>query len=201
MKRKISLLVVAIFMLSLMVLFTSCAPKVESIELSETQIELKPGESKLVTYNISPIKASDAEVSWSSSNESVATVNSAGEIVAKAEGNCKITIKPGDKTDSVDVNVVLTPEMLMAEGKYKEAYEKADATKKADVADANLVAYISQMCVDSLKDSKSFELRDAWVNHGEDNTHQIVLKVAANNSYGNTVINYWLYSYLLDMQH
>jgi hypothetical protein len=51
------------------------------------------------------------------------------------------------------------------------------------------------MCVNSLKDSKSFELRDAWVNHGDDNTHQIVLKVAANNSYGNTVINYWFYSY------
>jgi len=92
--------------------------------------------------------------------------------------------------------MIVTTEELLAEGNYIEAYEKADSSsEKEEIADANLVAYISQMCVDALKDSKSFELRDAWVNHGEEDTCQIVLKVAANNSYGNTVINYWFYSY------
>lgn len=92
--------------------------------------------------------------------------------------------------------MIVTTEELLAEGNYIEAYEKAESSsEKEEIADANLVAYISQMCVDSLKDSKSFDLREAYVNHGDDDTCQIVLKVAANNSYGNTVINYWIYTY------
>ena len=95
----------------------------------------------------------------------------------------------------------VTTEELLAEGNYIEAYEKAESSsEKEAIADENLVAYISQMCVDALKDSKSFDLREAYVNHGDDDTCQIVLKVAANNSYGNTVINYWIYTYDKDEQ-
>ena len=92
--------------------------------------------------------------------------------------------------------LIETPEELLAEGNYIEAYEKSDDYyEKQRILDENLVAYISEMCVDTLKDSYSFQLRDAWVNRGDDNTRQIVLKVAANNSYGNIVINYWMFTY------
>ena len=130
MTRKICLFVVAILMLCAMVSFVGCSIMVESIELSETQIELMPGESKLVTYNIFPMEASDAKVKWSSSNESIATVNSAGEIVARREGECRITVTAGQYKDSIDVKVAFTPEKLMAEGKYKEAYAKATSAEK-----------------------------------------------------------------------
>ncbi len=88
--------------------------------------------------------------------------------------------------------IFVSVEDLCAQGNYVEAYEKANDDEKSDVEAANAVAFCSALCVDSLKDSKSFELREAWY---DPSTYGITLKVAANNSYGNTVINYWYYSW------
>lgn len=88
--------------------------------------------------------------------------------------------------------ILITPEKLMAEGNFAEAYEKADAVEKPQVKATNAVAVCSAMCVDVLKDSASFDLRDAWY---DSSTGAVTLKVAGNNSYGNTVINYWYYTW------
>jgi len=142
MKRKISLFMALITVLMCVtIMFTGCTPKVESISLSETTLSLKPGETKNVTYTILPSKAADTEVTWSSSNNSVATV-SGGKITAKAEGECKITVRAGEKSASVKVTVILTPEMLIAEGKYLEAYKKAPATQKNMILAENVIGYI-----------------------------------------------------------
>lgn len=86
--------------------------------------------------------------------------------------------------------LLITPEKLMAEGDYIAAYEKADEEQKDDIIKANAVAFCSALCKDSLKDSESFNLREAWY---REDTYSVILTVAANNSYGNTVINYWYY--------
>lgn len=79
----------------------------------------------------------------------------------------------------------------LTEGNYKDAYKIADTTKeKNDVKFENIAAYCSNICVGKLKDETSFHLVTAW----KDNKN-IVLKVKANNSYGNSIINYWLFSY------
>lgn len=83
-------------------------------------------------------------------------------------------------------------EELCAQGNYEKAYEKADSGEKKDVIAENNVAVCCAITVDSLKDSKSFDLREAWYNAEKG---YVVLKVGANNSYGNTVINYWLFTY------
>ena len=88
--------------------------------------------------------------------------------------------------------LLVTPEKLMEKGDYITAYEKASSDEKSEIEAANAVAVCSAKCVDSLKDSDSFELREAWYNP---TTYGLTLKVAANNSYGNKVINYWYYSW------
>ncbi len=198
--RKICLFVVAILLLGAMASFVGCAIMVESVELSESQIELKPGESKLVTYNIFPMEASDTKVKWSSSNESVATVNSAGEIVARTEGDCRITITAGQHTDSIDVKVALTPEMLMAEGKYKEAYDKATSDEKNKVLAENVLAVLSEESSYKFKNPRSFMLQEgyyyAW---NGDSTgafgQQAVLHVTGTNSYGAAISSYLVWAY------
>ena len=87
--------------------------------------------------------------------------------------------------------LLITPASLMEKGDYIAAYEKANADEKTAVAEANAVAVCSALCVDSLKDAESFDLREAWYS----STHSVVMKVAANNSFGNTVINYWYYTW------
>lgn len=92
--------------------------------------------------------------------------------------------------------IVLVPEIFksaddyMALGNYEKAYSVAKADDKDDVFAENAVAVCSNMASEGLKDSASFELRDAWYQEGK-----IILLVAGNNSYGNKVTNYWYYTY------
>lgn len=99
----------------------------------------------------------------------------------------------------VVLGVIFVPKLFksaedyMAMGNYEKAYSTASKSSEKDaVIIENNVAVCSSKCIDSLKDSKSFELRDAWCDYDKG---YVVLKVAANNSYGNTVINHWLYYY------
>lgn len=92
--------------------------------------------------------------------------------------------------------IVLVPKIFksaddyMAVGNYEKAYTVAKTEDKDDIVAENAVAVCSNLASDGLKDSASFELRDAWYQEGK-----IILLVAGNNSYGNKVTNYWYYSY------
>ena len=68
----------------------------------------------------------------------------------------------------------------------------ANDGEKLDVIMENNVAVCCALAIDSLKDSKSFDLREAWYSAEDGN---VVLRIGANNSYGNTVVNYWLFIY------
>lgn len=87
-------------------------------------------------------------------------------------------------------DLLVTPEKLMAKGDFISAYEKADEEQKDEIVKINAVAVCSALCKESLKDSESFDLREAWY---REDSYAVILTVAANNSYGNTVINYWYY--------
>ena len=90
--------------------------------------------------------------------------------------------------------IFLNPQHYMEKGDYQTAYKIANSSAKEDVLRENIIAVISEDCIDSLKDSSSFELRDAWI-RVNDSSKVIILQVAANNSYGNKVVNYWYYFY------
>jgi len=64
---------------------------VESISLNKTSIELKVKRAIILTGKITPSNATDKNVTWSTSNGSVATVSKTGMIIAKKEGTAIIT--------------------------------------------------------------------------------------------------------------
>ena len=193
MRKPLSFFLAITLLFSTLLLFVGCAPKVETLKLSENRLGLAPGDSKSITYEILPAKAQKIPVTWSSSDESVATVTTDGTIVAKAEGTCKISATADEKTASITLTVLKTPEMLMAEGNYQEAYKRAATDKQVAVADENAAAYLSQMCADSLINGNTFVLHDAWVKRGEDSFVYVVLEVSGKTSYGITAANYFLY--------
>ena len=78
---------------------------VEDIVLSKTKIELKEEETKNISCTVYPEKATDKTVVWTSSDNSVATVNSYGMITAVGKGTCTITAKSGDQTETIKVTV------------------------------------------------------------------------------------------------
>lgn len=77
---------------------------VSSITLNKENLELVEGNSETLTATVSPNDATDRTVSWSSSNDAVATVKD-GTITAVKEGEATITAKAGEKTASCKVVV------------------------------------------------------------------------------------------------
>lgn len=65
--------------------------KVESMSLSETQLNLYTNFSATLSYSISPVDADFTSVIWTSSNKSVATVDSFGTVKGISKGVAKIT--------------------------------------------------------------------------------------------------------------
>ncbi len=108
--------VVAIVAVVLFLLFKT--PSVEEIVLSSSSVELNVDEATEITYNINPDKARDVEVSWKSSDRSVASVNNYGTITAKGEGTCTITATAGDKSDSLTVTVKDMPDFASVYDEY-----------------------------------------------------------------------------------
>lgn len=78
---------------------------VKSLSLNKTAIELVEGNTFDLTATVDP---SNATVTWSSSDNKIATVNN-GKVTAVAAGLVKITASAGTKTAACDVTVKAKP--------------------------------------------------------------------------------------------
>ena len=78
---------------------------VSGITLDKTVLELAEGESADLTATVAPEDATDKTVTWSSSNEAVATVSADGLVKAVAGGEATITAAAGDCTATCKVTV------------------------------------------------------------------------------------------------
>lgn len=77
---------------------------VTGIQLNQTELSLKIGETGTLTATVIPENAADKTVTWSSSDASVATVAD-GVVTAVAAGSVTITAKASDQTASCTVTV------------------------------------------------------------------------------------------------
>lgn len=78
--------------------------EVTGITLSETSLSLLIDEEKTLTATVTPDDATDKTVTWSSDDESVASVSN-GKVKGLAEGSATITAKAGNKTATCSVTV------------------------------------------------------------------------------------------------
>lgn len=70
--------------------------RVTGISMSETTVELKPGETHQLTATVLPQNASNAEVTWYSDKESVAKVSQSGLVSAVSTGEATIHVVTSD---------------------------------------------------------------------------------------------------------
>ncbi|MBQ8535621.1 MAG: Ig-like domain-containing protein [Bacilli bacterium] len=77
---------------------------IQDIKLDITELNLKVGDVHNVVYEIIPNGAMTDNVLWSSTNNSVATVDK-GLIIGKNVGNCVISVKDGNINKEIKVNV------------------------------------------------------------------------------------------------
>lgn len=69
---------------------------VKSITLSAKSIELKKGETKVLTITVSPSDAANKNVVWTSNNPAIAFPNQSGLVTTVNVGNCVITCQATD---------------------------------------------------------------------------------------------------------
>ncbi len=83
------------------------AVSVANITVSPATTTLQIAGTATLSYTITPENATDKTVSWSSDNESVATVDANGKVSGKSEGTATITVKTtdGNKTATCFVTV------------------------------------------------------------------------------------------------
>ena len=80
---------------------------VTGVTLNKTQLTLSSGATETLTASLQPENATNKNVSWSSGNTDVATVDANGKVTAKAAGSATITVKTADggKTATCKVTV------------------------------------------------------------------------------------------------
>ena len=85
---------------------------VESVSLDKTELQLAVGENATLSAAITPENATDKNVTWSSDNETVATVDANGVVTAAAPGSATITVTTADggKTATCAVTVSAQPQ-------------------------------------------------------------------------------------------
>ena len=79
---------------------------VREVLISRTVASVKIGQTLTLTADVQPRNATDAALSWSSGDESIATVDAQGVVTGAAEGTTAIVVKAGGKSDSCALTVL-----------------------------------------------------------------------------------------------
>ena len=133
-----------------------------SIALDQETATLTEGETLLLTATVLPDEATDRTVSWTSSNEAVATVDATGLVTAVAPGNATITATTADGThltatcqvtvvkpalrgdvnldgvvDVSDVNIVVNIILGLDQASNYDGRADVDSNGYVDVGDVN----------------------------------------------------------------
>lgn len=92
---------------------------VEQISLTFYEVTLQVGQSKMPIVTMLPENVSDKSEIWTTSDETVASVDGLGNITAISEGKCVVTVTSAQNADvssSVAVTVVSGPQLTYIDG-------------------------------------------------------------------------------------
>ena len=82
---------------------------VAGVTLNKTSLTLNKDASETLTATVSPSNATNKSVTWSSSNTSVATVDSNGKVTAVSAGSTTVTVKTNDGGKTATCAVTVKP--------------------------------------------------------------------------------------------
>ena len=83
---------------------------ITGMTLSQTSLFLVEGEGQALTVNSTPDNANDKSVTWSSSDESIVTVDENGKVVAVSKGRATINVMANDGSEvSASCSVYVSP--------------------------------------------------------------------------------------------
>ena len=92
--------------------------EVKDIEIANHEDEVKVDETVSLTATVLPSDATDTVVTYKSSNEKIATVNSSGEVKGISAGTVTITITAGKITKKEKIKVVVSTKCINMNSDY-----------------------------------------------------------------------------------
>ena len=146
---------VAVPSVSAQLTLTDAAPEnpLTGISLSATSMRVTPEQSKQLTVNFTPADADgDKTVTWTSSDESVATVDAEGNVTGVKVGTATITATCGDFTATCEVTV--------SENPFFVTVTNAEGEKITCAADGSTVIEVPQSMAFNFDISSEEEMAD-----------------------------------------
>ena len=123
------------------------------IALSETSMTMQPEETQQLTVTYTPADTnSDKTVTWSTSDEAVATVDAEGNVTAVADGTATITATCGEFTATCEVTV--------SENPFTVVVTNAEGEKTTCAADGSTVIEVPQSMAFNFDISSEEEIAD-----------------------------------------
>lgn len=101
----------------------------QSIAAYPETLHLKKGDQEVIQVVMTPSDAPESEFIWTSSNKSVATVDSRGMVSAIGDGNCTISVASKEYSD-VSTHV----EVIVGAGEEQDSGEKQTASSSGNAA-------------------------------------------------------------------
>lgn len=159
-KKMLGLIIIAVAIIGV-VFIAIRGTQAKSVTLNKDTISVKVGETATLTYTIDPEKTKNKNVTWSSSNDSIAKVNS-GTVSGINEGDCTITVSTKNgKTDTC--TVVVTPAGPDFQAIYNDlctstfasvasdgSYLTVDTNPKDEDSYTNYEAYLAIMAINEV---------------------------------------------------
>lgn len=90
------------------IVITNTVVNVTGVSLDVTTADMKVGEQKTLVATVEPAEATNKTVTWSSSDETVATVTSEGQVSALKAGTATITVTTADGAKTAECTITIT---------------------------------------------------------------------------------------------
>ena len=126
------------------------------VTLSQTLARLLIGETLTLTATIAPANATNKSVTWSSSDEAVATVNENGVVTAKSAGTAIITVTTAIEKKTATCKVIVyddSDDYIVDLGTLTEDYTAYDGDKLKGTLGANVKISIASGATVTLRDA------------------------------------------------
>ena len=89
---------------------------VTGIKLNKNKTNMEEGSTENLSFTITPNNASNKNVSWTSSNNSIVSVDNNGKLVAYKEGTATITVKTNDGSKTATCTVTVSKKRIKVTG-------------------------------------------------------------------------------------
>lgn len=123
--------------------------EVQDVEIGDYEEELKVDATLNISATVVPSNATDATITYKSSNPAVATVNSSGEVKGIAPGQAVIYVSAGNITKQAPVTVKIATTAISLNSDYQVMKPKDTFQLKAEVQPAGAAGGITYKSMNS----------------------------------------------------